>query len=159
MIRLIIFTLITFLTACGDYDKDQIPQVDLNKSEIDDLTMIIVANMFCSAMNRYSSDMNSPIEGESYDQNAEFTYLLIKKSIAAANNKSFSKHKSEIKYQDLKKQNFSVIADELNKNSTKNIYHSMFKEISSKSSIPLLSNCDDVTVVTRRYVDKYVSSR
>ncbi|ELH0893833.1 hypothetical protein Q9887_000694 [Vibrio fluvialis] len=148
---------IVFLSGFGDYDDRQIPKLKLSKEQQIQLTQLALLNWTCTALARYTSELESPIEGESFNSNGITAFML------ALN--SGIEFKKETKFYELRNDNksllkyahdgtFKAVIEDLKEGQTVSGFYEQF----SKSLILdgyNIHNCRDVSSVTRIIIDPY----
>jgi hypothetical protein len=156
--------LFIFLGGCGDYVNQEVPTFKLEPQQKAQLSTIVVINLMCSAISRYSNDIVSPIEGESYSTNAKTAHQLLSNyHMKYENSDGKVTHEKAIKLFEMqKKKVFSLVATDLNNLGDRDLqsyYDMIFEKIGqNKEQFMLgvnLHDCSDVSVVTRRMLDPY----
>ncbi|MDF5276959.1 hypothetical protein HKA89_05385 [Vibrio parahaemolyticus] len=148
-IKYVTTLMVMTLAGCGDYESVSIPSLDLSEDQVQDLINIQVANLSCAAISRYSNDIGSPLEDQSYLSNAETAFEIMKSS-----NRFKGKNGVDEFYQDMKVKIYGAVAQDLNNsNSLMEFYNDVFPLYGEKLGVKQINDCADVSAVTRRVLD------
>lgn len=143
--------MIMAMSGCGDYESVSIPSLDLSKEQEQSLMAVQIANLTCAAISRYSNDIGSPIEDQSYLSNAETAFELFKSSKKL--NKD-QKLKADKLYQNIKSEVYNEVISSLNDvSSLQQFYNDEFPPLQKMLNVKKINDCADVSAVTRRVLD------
>ncbi len=163
--KLLTLGLITLaLAGCGDYDNDEISSIKLTKDQIHSVTLIYMMNITCAAIHRYSNEVGSPIEGESYLANAKTARELLANNVHSIHHKKATKEEVNKWLDGLKTELYKAIIGDLNNaQNLQDFYTHTFATFgvdkNGKNWLGGASahDCADVSAITRRVLDPIIT--